>query len=324
LADTKSLHLGCTLPQVNYPGPLFHAFPEWNAIVNPLHANDGNWDLSPKRDVGDYWDGSWWAPELFYRREGPIVPVAYQVAFLRRQNSPLVAAAVQWNAAEYTFKPPHEATFAVVAMTGPDAPRYGARDTMTALRGVAAPIMTGASLLSLEVMPRNGLGTSGRARFGIDAPPPLSAMHPGEFALSDPVLVSTVGQDAPSNLIGALQHMAGSTRLENPARIGLYWEVYGLAVGDTADVSLKILRIEDRNAAERLFLGSRRDSVVMGWREPRRGDARPASSSGVTISPRGVVLDLSGSESGEYVVEIAMTRGTVTARTRRAFSIARR
>ncbi len=296
--------LGCRVGDT-YVGPQFHTMPAWRAILDPLHVATDDWDLAPTRDVGDYWDGSWWAPEFYLRKSGPLVPVHYQVAMFRRQVNPVVAAAMEWDTVTYTFAPPAQVIAAAITMSGPNAPRIGARDTMRsdALHGIAATIPSGPSVLSLEMVPRSGSGTAGRARFGIDAPPGLAQLAAGEIALSDLALVRT-GEDQPEPRTAneMLSRMLGST-IVHGSRVGVYWEAYGLADGDTVDVSVKVVRQNDANLARRIgtaigLARSASDSLLVRWREPRRGDPSPTVDAGVSIRPRGVNLGLSQQQSG--------------------------
>jgi hypothetical protein len=332
--DSRSLFLGCggraTVFQL-YPGPEYHTVPAWSTILDPLHHSAADWDIAPPR-VGDrLWDGQWWAPEFYQRRGGPLTAVDYQIGMLRRSGAPLLAAAMAWDTVGYTFVPPNVVTAAALTMAGPTAPMFGVSDTMTsaALHGFSAAIPSGPSVLSLEMVPRDGKGTAGRARFGITAPPPLDQLPSGQIALSDPLIVrAAADQDDPRTLTDALARMLGTTTLRDPERIGIFWEVYGVAAGDTVDVSVALIRKDDANLAERLAahvgIGhTGGDSVVVHWQEPRRGDPGATVDHGVSIRPRGMVLGISQFTVGAYTLAVTIARGAQSATARRELTIVR-
>ncbi len=330
--DTRATFLGCA-PELrpSYPGPQLHLIPAWQALLDPLHMTVADWDLAPPRDVETYWDGSWWAPELYFRRAGAIIPVDYQIAMLRRERTPLLAAAMQWDTTAYTFAPPAKVTAAAIVMQGPNAPRYGTRDTMTTrqLRALSSPIPSGPAVLSLEMMPRDGIGTVGRARFGIDAPLPLERLRAGEIAVSQPVLArAAANEEAPRTITEMLARMLGTTTLQSPSRVAVFWEIYGLADHDTVEGAVRVIRQDNANILDRAvsLLGvghTGPDTVSVNWREPRPTDPAATVQGGVTIRPRGLVFDFSGQEAGRYSLDVTVTRGTTSASGTRALVITR-
>ncbi len=331
--DTRDTFLGLG-GGVTYPGPQFHTMPSLRAMLDPMTVDSTDWDIAPGRDRADRlgrWDGSWWAPEFYLRRAGPLVPVESQIGMMRRANGVLLASAMAWDTAGYMFTPPAQFVAAALTMTGPSSVRKGGTDTMSirTMHGFAVPIPSGPAVLSLEMVPRDGQGTAGRTRFGVTAPAPLAALTAGTFALSDLVLLrATPGHDAPSTMQGMLALMLGSTHLIRPAHVGVYWEVYGLGDRDTVNVSIRILRHDDSNMLQRvgarIGIGTvKGDSATVTWREPRSGDPVATTEGGVSIRPRGVVLDLSLLSAGAYALEVAVERAGVTTRSVREITIAR-
>ena len=78
-----------------------------------------------------------------------------------------------------------------------------------------------------------------RTRFGVTPPAPLSALKPGETAISDPVLIATTDvRTAPTRRSA---QMLGSTACA-AQKVGVYWETYGYAPGDSVDVAVIITR----------------------------------------------------------------------------------
>ncbi len=175
-----------------YWGPQFHTVPLWQTVIDPFHTTDAGWDLAPVRDDQAYWDTSWWPTEFYRRDAGALVPLRSQVAFFRRQQSAVLAAAMSWDTVAYLAQPTSQMIGAAIFSTGPNAPLMGSRDTMSgrAPHALTALVASGPALLSLEMVPRASSGPAGRTRFGVDAPAPLRALDRGEIALSDIVLTS--------------------------------------------------------------------------------------------------------------------------------------
>jgi hypothetical protein len=330
--DTKATFLGLA-GSATYAGPGFHTVPTLRAALDPTRISMADWDLSPARDGGAHWDGSWWAPEFYTRGPNPIVPLESQIAMFRRGPTAMVAAAMQWDTLAYPFLPPRGSmTAGVVAMSGPGATPAGGRWAMTAdaMHGVAVALPSGPTVVSLEMMPRAGtVGTSGRVRVGATVPPTLTALLPGAFALSDPVLVHPEGFGASATLDDAVVHMFGTTRLRDPQRVAVYWEAYGLSDHDTVSVALGVIRHDAANvlrrAAATVGIGTvGDDSLVARWTEPRPNDPSTITDGGVTIRPRSLVLDLSAMAAGDYSLDVIITRGATTVHARRDLTIARR
>ncbi len=332
--DTKETYLG-TYANVAWIGPQYHTIPSWAAINDPLHATDSDWSLSPPFSSRDNWDVSWWPTEFYARDEGPLFNLPTQVAFFRRAKTALIAAAAQWDTASTFRKPPGSARFGIAMSSGP-------YDTMRVIAGtvsgakpppVLSPISSNPMLLGVEMIPAGGGGdgAASRTRFGITPPAPLSQLAAGDIALSDPILVHVDPNAAePTTFADAITNMYGTTQLAKPQRVAVAWEVYGLADGDTVDVSLRIVRHNDQGVVSRALstIGIGRsagaDSLIVQWKEPRSGDRASSVDGGTTIRLRSLVLELSGLAAGSYSLEIVTARrGTATATARREFSIER-
>jgi hypothetical protein len=322
-----------------YWGPQYHLIPTWDAIMNPFSATDAAWDIAPPRERAGlwggkqvHWDQSWWAPEFIRRDAGPLVPLLYQIAFFRRQNTAILAAGLNWDTVAYTYRPPNRVIAAALIGNTPTGQLYGVRDTMTVARprAMAAAVPSGPGLLGLEMVPRDASGAAGRTRLGITVPPGLSALSRGTLALSDPVLLRPPpGGNVPTSADEMLPLMLGSTRLTSPTRVGVFWELYGLNRGDTIDVAVKLIRRDDGNVAQRVMtlMGVRPagdDSLVVTWKEPRPGDVLTPVANGVSIAPRGVTLNLAAMAEGRYTLEVIVQRGIAApVSSRREFSIDR-
>jgi hypothetical protein len=336
--NTKALPLHDETAKIHYQGPQYHLLPTWATIKDPFTAADTAWDIAPPREmigIGGsrlpFWDQSWWALE-FYRRDAPLVPLLYQLAFFRRQQTAIMAAGMSWDSLGYTYRAPNRVLAAALLGNSPEGQLYGVRDTMTVSNphAMAAAVPSGPALLGLEMVPRDASGTSGRTRLGVTVPRALSALPRGELALSDPVLTRAFpGVAAPTSADDMLPLMLGSTRLRNPQRVGVFWELYGLNRGDTIDVAVKLIRRDDANVAERLATlmgvrGAGDDSLVVTWKEPRPGDVITPVANGVSIAPRSVTLNLAAMAQGHYTLEIIVQRGAAPPVTsRREFFIER-
>jgi hypothetical protein len=65
------------------------------------------------------------------------------------------------------------------------------------------------------------------------------------------------------------------------------------------------------------------DSIAVHWTEPRSGDPAATVEGGVTVRPRGLVLNMASFDGGEYVLEVSVDRAGTVVRTRRTLTIDR-
>lgn len=151
------------------------------------------------------------------------------------------------------------------------------------------------AMLSLELRAPEG-GAAARVR----ERPPALAPAAGALTLSG-ILLFEPADSLPEGLAVALTrpHIGGITR---GARIGLYWEAYGLAPGE--DVATAVTVTPERNGwlrrvAATLRLAPRQGSVRVEWREGARLEQGRA--------PRALVLDLAGLAAGRYRIDIAVS-----------------
>src|SRR5512146_921158 len=152
-----------------------------------------------------------------------------------------------------------------------------------------------AAMLSLELRAPEA-GAAARVR---ERPPALSPAA-GAVTLSG-ILLFEPADSLPEGLAVALTrpHIGGITR---GARIGLYWEAYGLAPGE--DIATAVTVTPERNGwlrrvAATLRLAPRQGSVRVEWREGARLEQGRA--------PRALVLDLAGLAAGRYRIDIAVS-----------------
>jgi hypothetical protein len=205
----------------------------------------------------------------------------------------------------------------LVRTTAPDSVERLARH---AVRNATSIVLTGRipagpAVVGTEVLAPRG-ETSVRTRFGVTPPAALSALKPGEAAISDPVLLAP--SESATSAEGALDRMLGST-VVRAKKIGLYWETYGYAPGDSVDVALIVTRTEKLSAFRRIGMKLRiahdlNGTVAVRWSEPQAGHDAWAIPSKVPIQARVVTLDLSQLEPGQYTVQVqAGRKGEVVA-----------
>jgi hypothetical protein len=185
----------------------------------------------------------------------------------------------------------------------------GVQDRLTWLAAIAPSPL----LVSVEVPWSASQSRGARARFGVKPPPPLSAMPRGDIGISDPVILEVPADVAelPNIADSAVALMRGSTRLAaGTASMGVYWETYGIAAGDSIEVSVAVQR-----------RGGGGSPVITSWREPQPGQAVRTVSGTVPIQMRSLVLDISGLPVGPYALELSVRRGAQAARSTRDFVV---
>ncbi len=147
-------------------------------------------------------------------------------------------------------------------------------------------------LLSLELM-RSDARHAGRKRTGVWLPPKPA----GGIALSDILLFEPNAADV-RDLPQALPLAIGSN-IARRAKLGVYWEVYGLARADSAlPMSLTLTRVNqgplDR-ITQAIGVKPRIEPLSITWRE------NPSLGS---VTTRSVVLDLSLIPRGSYELRV--------------------
>ena len=169
-------------------------------------------------------------------------------------------------------------------------------------------------LASIELLGVNG-EVGGRARSGYRSP----TLDDAGIGLSD-LLVFSIPPDEeelPETLSDAAVTALGSLRLESGSRIGLYWEIYGLAGASSqvADIEVTLERQDRgffRSLAESIGIAGRRGPAVeLNWLDRAAGEE-------TQVFPRSVSLNLGDIDEGRYllnlVVRLAGDRELVTTR----------
>ncbi|HXJ29721.1 MAG TPA: hypothetical protein VNG35_03735 [Gemmatimonadales bacterium] len=261
--------------------PAFHFFPDLEPTHDPRVAA---WTLQPPRP---------------HERYAPLYATTFEAlapdfAIFRRPDSTVLVVAFDltrdtlWQGA-----PPQ--LVAVLAADERTAPVL-ARDERSPPRGVvvaAAPWP--ASFAGFEVT-REPLHRAGRARVA------LLPRDSGTVQLSDALVFDPVGavDSLPQRLDLVLPFVHGPGRVASGARIGLYWEVYGLAQSEPIETSVGVTPLKAgllHHIGGWIGLGKRRQTSL-AWREaaqPERG-----------VVGRAVALDVASLDPGRYRVAVTV------------------
>lgn len=309
--------------------------PAWRAVEEPFDSRNADWQLQVPvgADPMPEARGPLWPAEHFM----PPYPLVQlpdgQTALLRRTDSVLLAFATDLEPQTLRRQRTDNVRgAALVSSTGPDSVTFIARadgivgGTLVARGEIASRPM----LIGLEVPPDSQpLRPAARARFGIKPPPTLAALAPGERAISDPVILTVPGGDAPvpTATDAALDHMAGSTRVRPIGRIGVFWETYGFLPTDTVRVAVVLERHSRESVARRLgqwlrLVPDRNTPVAVGWEEPQPAARVHVIAGPVPIIGRSVALDVSNLPPGEYWIDVQVGKpGQEPVRGRRSITI---
>ncbi len=291
-----------------YPMDRLHLVPAWKAIGDPFHAGADAWQINMPALTGDEEPAKqWWPAEHYARGAGGIVQLSDQTVMLRRDSDILLATASGLRSGGKELRA-DTAGAVLIRTTGP---RDIERLTHQTFKNANAIVVTAnispkPAIVGTELPAPHG-ELSARTRFGIVPPAPLATLRHGEAAISDPVLIGA-DDDAPPGPDRALQEMLGSTRVRG-AKVGVYWETYGYAAGDSVDVAVIISRHEPVSKVRRIgmFLRLAHDlngQVAVRWGEPTPGHSSWTVPGVVPIQARSIRLDLSRIEPGHYTVQV--------------------
>ena len=273
-------------------------------------------------------DDYWWPIEHF-PRPGALASADYQAAALRRGRGPLVVVAADpvseriGPAALETF------TMELVAMRGPsDTARTSSVPARVEMGGGVLSTLSakpGLQVVSVEVVDRDReTAPSARARFAMELPPGLDSLAAGELAVSDLILFTppSSAEPPPSDTHGATVRMFPSTTIKQD-RVGVFFELYGLAASDSVELSLTVVRNSEpgmlRRISSRLGLGNAGvDSMTVMW-GAGSGTAATQTIDGARVNMRSIVLNLSTLREGSYTLAVTLRSGARTAVGRRDF-----
>jgi hypothetical protein len=265
--------------------PAYHFLPD--AVppdeATPLPAS--TWTLAPALTRERY------APAYAARFE----PLAPDLAVFRRGESTLVVVAYDLTR-DTTFTGRSLET-ALVLATDERTPPVLERHLGAPGAGVAVAVAPGSPrVASFEVLADSGAGAA-RARVGLA---PWDPARPG-LTLSD-LLTFAPADSLPADLSEVLPLVRGPARIARGGRIGLYWEVYGVApFGETVSARVSV-RPAQRGWLRRLVgsvgLGAPQRETLLEWQEggvPRDG-----------VVSRALVVDLATLSPGSYRIELTV------------------
>jgi hypothetical protein len=283
------------------PSPAFHFAPAAHALDQPERASPEDWTIDGRQARERY------APAY----AAAFGALEHQAAVFTRGDSCIVVAAA--NLSDDTLFADRPTTTALV-LAADEHDMTVARDSGLA-RGRARALVARAAcrpvVMSLEAI-APGERHVARARYGL-TPTPDQRDH---AAISDVLLFDPSPFDSlPGSLEAVVRHTRGSTRIPAGRKVGVFWEVYGLApAGEEVTTSVMVTRAGSgwlRRAVESVGLASRRREVGLEWDQvliPQERDPRVAS--------RALALDLSGVSPGRYRIEVTVTgpgRASLTA-----------
>ena len=331
-----------------------HLIPSWRAVLDPLAARAEDWSLNDPTARPNDAGGANQAVVRFHgvrQRPEDSVKIAHmgwwpvehaalpytleqlqdgQIAFFRRDNRVLLASAVRVPDELLHASGRVPATAALVTSSRPDASTIvteGTRGTdgRVELHGLieAVPALAG-----IEILPGQGHGAA-RNRRSIVPPPPLTALKPGDIAISDPALldVQSESRDLTPQADSALKLLAPSLHIHGSQTVGVYWETYGFSPLDSVQISVWVERYTPQGIARRLEIALNlvRDlntPVVVQWDESGLGPQARLTEGRVPIIARVVTLDVSHLPTGDYWLDVAVGRqGQEPVRGRRTFSV---
>ncbi|MGH7618371.1 MAG: hypothetical protein ACREPM_14200 [Gemmatimonadaceae bacterium] len=296
-----------------YPQDRLHLIPDWRAIADPFHASSDAWQLNMPRLTGeDEPAAQWWPAEHYARASGGIVQLPEQTVMLRRDTDVLLATAADARRASHVLHGDTART-SLVRTTGPHAVEMLRHETFVNATSivVTAHVAAEPAVVGTEVIASQRNEPAARTRLGIAPPLPLNSFRPGETGISEPVLLNADGP-IPATAEEALHQMLGTTRVTS-TKVGVYWETYGYAPGDSIDVAVVIVRHESISKIRRLgmMLHVAHDlngSVAVRWGEPQAGHESWTIPGILPIHARSIRLDLSQIEPGHYTVQVMVGR----------------
>lgn len=287
-----------------------HLSAESTALVT--HYPDSDLDLLPPADLlGESFDpaaGIWDDDRGRARTSYPLPfrgerlrwfqPFEHQVAVFRGGDSALIVAAYDLPRDSLPDGEPVTATLA--ALTDPASMPLMATRAAAGTRAVLTLAAPHAPLLvSLEAVAREARW-AGRARFGATVPP----LIPGVLAASDLLILQGAGDSLPESRADAIALARGSLKVRPGERVGVYWELYGLALRlpEPLEVSLRLVDADAgwlRRMAERIGLLQEVQPIRLVWGDAAGADEIIHRSLAVRIPP-----DIS---PGSYTLELTIS-----------------
>jgi hypothetical protein len=302
-----------------YTAPRSHVTPPWRAVTNTASLERDDWQEMSPRWKRNQWDTRWWAQEHMRFGDAPITPLPDQTALFRRARNAIVAVATQMTVATGKTEDGAPYSASLVVASEPEVSVVVDRPLRAGDRvAIVAPVVN-PSLLSIELLPQRSAGgpggpaAMGRSRYAVTPPPGLHKLAGGTIALSDLALFhATTDEARPSTVDELLGVMLPTSTVARGARLGVFWEAYGMRAGDTADVKIRVER-DDRSllrglAARAGLASDEKPAVEISWREPQAGlTGYSFLEAGTPVQTRAVTLGLAALEPGRYTVTLSVT-----------------
>ena len=310
-----------------------HFVPSARARNNPFAAEESDWSLFGEPTESDPLATMWPAEHVRVMR--PIAQLRDgQTVMLRRQSHVVAVTAVNTSSVVHPQNAarrdsvPLAFDAMLLRTTSPTHIDSLAQRTVRAGNAIVMQgmIPSAPALLAIEALGLGGLRVDARTRFGIVPPPSLSTMRAADVAISDAALIDvrrgSFDAQTPADTI--LDHLLGSVQLDSTTRrVGLYWETYGIAAGDTVAIAVRVSRDDDVSLARRLGVALNVASdpnrpIEIRWTEPDPQHATRTLVGPVPVQQRFLVLNLGQLIAGTYALEISVERrGAPLVRTRR-------
>ncbi|MBL0938133.1 MAG: hypothetical protein IBJ03_04515 [Gemmatimonadaceae bacterium] len=263
-------------------------------------------------------DEVWWPFEHITMPGTRVVAFTdWQIATFRRQTEIQIATAVDMTATRAIVDSLRVRGDTLSLLMSPEqdsvvriATLVGAGGNSAVMTSRMAPV---SGVISLELHGGSTDRILGRMRSGYRAPNTLAALGGDSIAMSDPVLFRA-DAPLPSDVNAMLPHMLPTVNVPRRS-IGLFWEVYGVPVGDSVQFTIAITPRQRpgflrRAVAALRLMAAPVNGVAIGWNDPSSAPTAAVDALGARttpILPRALRVDLSQLSPGEYVIEISAT-----------------
>jgi hypothetical protein len=235
------------------------------------------------------------------------VRLPYQVARFRAGDSLRVAAA-----ARVADSPLRGALDARASLVLTDAPGSIPVELTADAKGKNVVRFLGGAatrdyVVGLEVITSKGVGWDRQT---------LTPLHATGPEVSDLLLYAPAAEGEPRGLVSATEAMKGTTTLEDPGSLGIYWEAYDVPEGAQLQLELSMEResggLVDR--LRRLLPGGPQEARGrVTWTEPAGTDATHRSA---------IALDVGGLDGGSYTLVLRVGwDGQAPLERRRTFTV---
>lgn len=323
-----------------------HLLPTTAAIRDPFSTADDAWTLNspPGGDTVIHWDKPF-KMDRYTSRVDMRENILYGDLYINKQYPSYIRETLWWPEEHYKphipiFQlPPHTRVMfprdnhAIFAAAVKPTELLTGRSDGTAIGNVSFILSTapdsfdisaypGARVGATTVIQHNlpltpqlagvefALGDSAyRTRFSIKPPEPLTAMKPGDAAISEIALVRapSAGREMPHNTAAILDSLLPSPEISTGNRFAIYWETYGITQREPATYKVTMQRITERTGWQRFVGAIRRAAdpnapVTVEWTEATAPETAVVPGTSVPVLARTLVLETGESPPGDYLL----------------------